>query len=167
MRLNITRGRLAAAGLLAALAAGGTASVAAATGGSSGSTPAGSGSVTVKVTRPNGTTHTRPQRLVVCSTTGGTYVLRFGRRVGAAGRHRAFGSASLMVSGYHGPGSYTGTLRVVVRGPFLRLYKTIKLPVTLTSSGGQATFSRTLPGTAHPALKGKTVSASATWTCTP
>jgi len=168
MRLNITRGRLASAGAVAAVAAGGTASIAAATSGGSGSTSSGTGTVTVKVTGPNGKTRTRPQRTVACSTTGGNYVLRFARRTNALARGRGrFAGASLTVSDYHGPGSYTGTLRVVARGPFLRLYKTIKLPVSLTSTGGQATLTRTLPGTVHPALKGKTISATANWTCTP
>jgi hypothetical protein len=163
MKLHRTRGRLAAAGLLAAVVAGGTASIAVATGGSgSGSTTGGSGTVTVTVTRPNGHTHTRPARPVTCSTAGGDYVLHFGKVAGK--RH---GSATLTVSAFHGPGSYTGTLRVRVRGPFLRLYKTVKLPVSLTSTGGHATMTRTLPGTVHPSLKGKTVSATADWTCTP
>jgi hypothetical protein len=168
MRRKITRGRLAAAGLLAAVAAGGTASIAAATSGGSGSTTTGMGTVAVKVTRPNGKTRTRPQHPVGCSTNGGNYVLRFARRANAPTRKRGRAAGTtLTVSGYHGPGSYTGTLRVVVRGPFLRLSRTIKLPVTLTSSGGQATLTRTLPGTVHPSLKGKTVSATASWTCTP
>jgi hypothetical protein len=163
MKLNSVRARLGAAGLLAAVVAGGTASIAAATGGSgSGATTAGSGTVSVTVTRPNGQTRTRPTRPVTCSTTGGDYVLRFGK---VAGRRR--GSATITVSGYHGSGSYTGKLRVSVRGPLLRLYKTVELPVTLTSTGGHATMTRTLPGTVHPALKGKTVSATADWTCTP
>ena len=161
IRFTPKRGRWAAAGVLAAVAAGGAASIAAATSGSGGS-PSGSGTVTVKVTRPDGTTRTRPRHQVACSVKGGDYMLRFER-----GRARRHNVATLAVSGYHGPGSYQGTLRVIARGPFLRLSRTIHLPVTITDSGGQATVSRTLPGKIHPTLKGKTVSATASWTCTP
>lgn len=161
MRFTSKRTRLATAGVLAAAAVAGTASIAAATGTAS-STSSGHGTVTVKVTRPDGKTKTRPAHPVACSQNGGNYVLRFARRDGRRG-----GAATLTVSGYHGPGSYTGTLRVIARGPFLRLYKTLQLPVTITDTGGQATVSRTLPGTLHPALKGKTVSATANWTCAP
>ena len=161
--LKTKGGRLAAVGLFAAVAAGGTASLAAATSGS-GSALTGTGTVMVKVTRPNGQSRTRPQRHVSCRVSGGDYVLRFVRARGVAPRR---GSASLTVGGYHGPGSYTGTLRVVVRGPFLRLSKTVQLPVTLNSNGGEATMTRTLRGKVHPALKGKTISATASWTCTP
>jgi hypothetical protein len=37
--------------------------------------------------------------------------------------------------------------------------------VTLTADGGSFTYSKTLSGKRHAALKGKTISASASWTC--
>jgi hypothetical protein len=89
-------------------------------------------------------------------------VLRAGRAL--AGRRAA---ATLTVPGYHGAGGYTGSLHVIARTPFMRLEKTVSLPVTLTDTGGSITVSRTLPGTVHPQLKGKTVSVNAVWTCTP
>jgi hypothetical protein len=40
-----------------------------------------------------------------------------------------------------------------------------KVPVTLTSDGGSFTFSKTLSGKKDSALKGKTTTVSASWTC--
>ncbi len=157
------------ASVLAVAVAGGGASIAAAAGGSSGSAgsgattagSAGTGTATVTVTRPDAKTHTRPAREVRCTLLGGAYVLR---SVGHRGRR--VGAETLTVPGYHGAGSYTGTVNVVLHGPFLQLHATREVPVTMTDSGGSVTVSRTLPGRLHPQLRGKTVSETVAWTCT-
>ena len=73
---------------------------------------------------------------------------------------------TLIVPSYHGAGSYTGTLALRARVLLTRLQRTLTVPVTLTSTGGTVTVTRTLPGTVHPKLRGKTVSATASWSCT-
>jgi len=163
MRITSRRALLATGAAVAAVAAGGAVSIASASSGSTPSTTGGNaGTLRVTVTRPDGQTRTRPARSVRCTVAGGDYVLRAGRAL--AGRRAA---ATLTVPGYHGAGSYTGSLHVIVRTLFMRFDRTVSLPVTLTDTGGSVTVSRTLPGTFHPQLKGKTVSATAVWTCTP
>lgn len=156
------------AGVLALLALGCGASIASASGGSGTSTTAsstgspGSGTVTVTLTGPNGKTHMRPARPVKCTLRNGDYILS-----GARVRDGRLGRAALTIPGYHGAGTYTGTVRVSLRGPFIRLHGELRVPVTMTDSGGSLTITRTLPGTFHPKLRGKTVSLTSAWTCTP
>jgi hypothetical protein len=159
MKLIRTHKLIAAGAAVAVLGAGGAVSIASASGGSTPGSTA-TGTLTVTVTRPNGTTHTRPARQVRCAVTNGAYVLYIG------GRHGR-GHVKLTVSSYNGAGSYTGSLTVRVHALFTSLSKTISVPVTITSSGGSATKSWTLSGKRHPSLRGKTVSATASWTCMP
>jgi len=155
------------AGVLTLAAVGCAASIASASGGSGTSSTTAStgtrgvGMVTVTVTGPYGRTRTR-SRAVSCTLHNGDYILS-----GARVRDGRFRRAALTIPGYHGAGSYTGTLRASVRGPFLRLQGELQVPVTMTDSGGDVTISRTLPGTFYPQLRGKTVSVSSAWTCTP
>jgi hypothetical protein len=162
MRLIRTHKLIAASAAVAVLGAGGAVSIASASSGSSSTANATTGSLTVTVTGPRGKTHTRPTRQVRCAITNGDYVLTIG------GRHRLRrGRATLSVPSYNGAGSYTGSLTIRVRALFTSLSKTVSVPVTMTSSGGSVTVSRTLPGKIHPSLRGKTVSATAAWTCMP
>jgi hypothetical protein len=168
MTFKPSRKLLTAGALSAVLATAGAVSIAAAssgpgsgTTGSGASASAGTGTVTLSVTGPLGKTHTGRTRPVRCSVAGGRYVLVVGaRRVARRAR------VTLVVPSYHGAGSYTGTLRLRARVLLTRLQRTLTVPVTLTSTGGTVTVTRTLPGTVHPKLRGKTISATASWSCT-
>jgi hypothetical protein len=168
MTFRPSRKLLTAGALSAVLATAGAVSIAAAssgpgntTTGSGASASTGTGTVTLSVTGPRGKTHTGRTRPVRCRVAGGRYMLVVGARR-AARRARV----TLIVPSYHGAGSYTGTLALRARVLLTRLQRTLTVPVTLTSTGGTATLTRTLPGTVHPKLRGKTVSATASWSCT-
>lgn len=122
---------------------------------------AGHGTIQLTVTRPDGSTHTRPSRPIACANVTGTYVLRVAHRVGRRGR------AVLTIPHYNGAGNYSADLRVSGHGLFRSFAESVKIPVTMTASGGSASITRTLPGIVHPSLKGKTVTVRAAWTCTP
>jgi len=168
MTFRPSRKLLTAGALSAVLATAGAVSIAAAssgpgntTTGSGASASTGTGTVTLSVTGPRGKTHTGRTRPVRCSVAGGRYTLVVGaRRVARRAR------VTLIVPSYHGAGSYTGTLALRARVLLTRLQRTLTVPVTLTSTGGTVTVTRTLPGTVHPKLRGKTVSATASWSCT-
>jgi hypothetical protein len=168
MTFRPSRKLLTAGALSAVLATAGAVSIAAAssgpgntTAGSGASASTGTGTVTLSVTGLRGKTHTGRTRPVRCSLAGGRYTLVVGARR-AARRARV----TLIVPSYHGAGSYTGTLALRARVLLTRLQRTLSVPVTLTSTGGTVTITRTLPGTVHPKLRGKTVSATASWSCT-
>ncbi len=158
--MRIRYKRTTAVTATALLLGGGGAAALASTGGTTAprSSGADTGAVQLTVTAPSGQTVTRPARAVSCKVKDGTYVLR-----GGAG-HRA--GARLTVASYTGPGSYTATLRLVARTLLGRMSKTVQVPVTLTSTGGTATVTRTLSGKRDAALKGKTMTVTANWTCT-
>jgi hypothetical protein len=165
MKFTRSRKWLAVGTLTTALAAGGAVSIATASSGSSsatGNAATGTGTIALKVTGPKGHTHTGRTRSVRCTVKNGQYVLGIGGRR-RAGRSRV----TLIVPSYHGAGGYTGQLKLRARVLVAQLQRTLSVPVTLTSDGGSMTVTRTLTGRVHPQLNGKTVSASASWTCTP
>ncbi|WP_249010331.1 hypothetical protein [Conexibacter sp. DBS9H8] len=120
----------------------------------------GHGTGTVTFTGPGGKSHTRTGA-VSCRVANGHYMLTSVRKL-AHGRR----ILRVIVPGYTGAGSYHGTVVMMrrhanaFRGRDLR-----HVPVTLTTTGGSFSYSKTLNGTHHHALKGKTVSARASWTC--
>jgi hypothetical protein len=124
-------------------------------------TAAAPGTATVTLTTPSKTV-TLPAAKVTCGVAGEVYGLytgidRRGRRV----------AVSVKIPQYTGAGSYTGSVRVLARGLYGRYAHTFQVPMTLTGTGGSATVSRTLTGNVDPAIAGKTVEMSASWTCTP
>jgi hypothetical protein len=123
---------------------------------------AAKGTIDVTITRPSGQTVKRPSHQLTCAVINGNYVLR-----GSGHRNGRQGAAVLTVPHYTGAGSYSATLRVAARGPFRSFARTVTIPVTMTDKGGSASVTRTLPGIVHPSLKGKTVTVSAAWSCTP
>jgi hypothetical protein len=114
----------------------------------------GTGSFTV--TGPKGKTRTRNDVKLSCRVVKGRYVVSSGGK-----RHRL----RLIVKDYKGAGSYTATALVTRHTSSGTSRHHYKVPVTLTATGGSATYSRTLSGKRDAALKGKTISASASWTC--
>jgi hypothetical protein len=126
-------------------------------------TSAGGGSVQVTLTSPRA--HQGPARAanITCTQSGGVYVVTFGRtaRDGAAVIRGA-----LTIPGYSGPGSYTGRLTVGATGLRGTAGATLKaVHVSITDTGGEAAFSRTLTGARHPRLAGKVVAGTVDWTC--
>jgi len=159
--MSITR-KPAVIATCAALAAagGGAATIASSAGASTVGSGAASGTGTIVVTGPAGKTHTRTGA-VTCKAVGGRYVVRAVSR-----RAHVRRVLRLIVRRYTGPGSYTGIAVLVHRhgGAFRgRVLKSV--PVTITSTGGSFSYSRTLSGRRHPALKGKTIGVKASWTC--
>lgn len=153
------------AACLALAAGGGGAALLATTAGASTvtttstSTSTGTGTATVSVTGPAGKTHTRTLA-VSCTTAKGRYVVR---SVTKHGRRSL--RLRLAVRDYSGAGSYTGTAMITRRSAngFSRHH--FKVPVTLTSTGGSVSVTKTLSGKRNPANAGKTISATAHWTC--
>jgi hypothetical protein len=156
-----------AAALALAAAGGGTAvlatsagasPVAPATSASHASGQTGTGSVTI--TGPKGKTHTRTVP-VSCKVVKGRYEMLAGKP------HAKKGSdLRLTVKDYTGAGNATASVLIIrhSHGDFSG-HRYAKVPVTLTSDGGSFTYSKTLSGKKDSALKGKTISVSASWTC--
>jgi hypothetical protein len=142
-----------------------TAALLAVTGVTSGSvlaaTPTG-GSVKVTLTSPRAYQGpTRPAN-ITCTRSGGVYVAHFGRTTTGG----TVITGALTIRGYAGPGSYTGRLAVGARGPEGAAGATLKaVHVSITDTGGEATFSRTLTGVRAPRLAGKVVAGTVDWTC--
>ncbi len=118
------------------------------------------GTGTVSITGPKGKTHTRTVP-ITCTVVAGRYVVLAGKQPTRKGT-----SLRLGVKDYTGAGSYSGTV-LIIRHSHVSFsgHRYTKVPVTLTTTGGSFTYSKTLSGKRHPALKGKTVSVAASWTC--
>ena len=118
------------------------------------------GSGTITLVGPQGKSHTR-SGAVSCRVAHGRYVVRtVGGRPGRGMRLR------LVVGRYAGPGTYTGRVRITqTRGARFHGRILRDVPVTITSTGGSFKYSKTLSGKHNQALAGKTVSVSASWTC--
>jgi hypothetical protein len=163
--MSFSRRPAAIAACLALAAGGGGAAVLASSAGASTVTAAShagasTGSGTVSITGPKGKTHTRTVP-VTCKVVNGRYVVLAGKK------HAKRGSdLRLAVKDYTGAGSYSASVLVTrhAAGSFSG-HRYAKVPVTLTSTGGSFTYSKTLSGKKHSALKGKTISVSASWTC--
>jgi hypothetical protein len=151
----MSRTRRAAALACLSLIAGPTGIALAAGTAGAATTPHAKGTVTQSVTGPAGKTHTS-KHAITCREHNGRYTVteRTKRRV-----------ATLTVAKDHGAGSYTGRVSVWSYGKKGLHHRSLTVPVTLTSTGGSATYSQTLSGKRHPPLTGKKVSASANWTC--
>jgi hypothetical protein len=74
---------------------------------------------------------------------------------------------TLSVPGYTGAGSYTGIGRIAYAGIWERFSKTVRVPVTMTATGGDVSFARTLPGVIYPWLRGEHVTVDVNWSCMP
>ncbi len=153
------------AACLALAAGGGGAAVLAASAGASTVTTAhrvaaDAGTGTVSITGAKGKTHTTTVP-VSCKVLKGRYVVVAGKSHGRRGS-----AVRLSVKDYTGAGSYTGSVVVTHHNHAgFSGHRYAKVPVTLTSDGGSFTYSKTLSGKRDPALKGKTISVSASWTC--
>jgi hypothetical protein len=126
-------------------------------------TSASGGSVKVALTSPRAYEGPTRAANITCTQTGGVYVVKFGRtaRGGAA-----VISGALTITDYSGPGSYTGRLTVGATGPLGTAGATLKaVHVSITDTGGETAFSRTLTGARHPRLTGKVVAGTVDWTC--
>ncbi|MGC9221054.1 MAG: hypothetical protein ACP5H2_06840 [Solirubrobacteraceae bacterium] len=151
-----------ALGAAAALAVG-VAPVALLVSSASASTPRSAhanGNGTITLVGPNSKSHTKAGA-VSCRVVNGRYVMRtVGGRPGQGMRIR------LVIGNYTGAGAYTGRVRVTqVHGARFHGRILRGVPVTVTSSGGSVQYSKTLSGKHNQALAGKTVSVSASWTC--
>ncbi len=155
----------AIAACLALVAGGGSAAVLTASAGASTVAPAAktaphTGTASISITGVKGTTHTSTVP-VSCKVVKGRYVMLAGKRRGHTGT-----SLRLGVKDYKGAGSYTASVLVTHhKHASFSGHRDAKVPVTLTSDGGSFTFSKTLSGKKDSALKGKTTSVSASWTC--
>jgi hypothetical protein len=160
----ITRTPALIAASCLAIAGGGTgaALLASSAQASSSGAPAGqTGTATVSVTGPAGKTRTRTVP-VSCMVTDGSYVVKTSRQHGKRSR-----TETLTVPDYTGAGSYTATVVIARHTAHSFSERNLKVPATLTSDGGSVSYSKTLTGKHHSKLKGKTISAKATWTCSP
>jgi hypothetical protein len=123
-------------------------------------TPAGS--VQVSLTSPRSFTGQQHAANITCAPVGNGYVVRFGRTA----KGGAVISGALTIPVYSGPGSYTGRLVVGATGPAGTRGGTLRaVHVSITATGGAASFSRTLSGARHPRLAGKVVAGTVDWTC--
>jgi hypothetical protein len=153
------------AGLLALATGAGGATLLATSAGASPVAPARAvaartGTGTVSLTGPKGKTATRTVP-VSCRVSTGHYVVLAGRPGARRGA-----DLRLSVKDYTGAGRYTAALQVTRHaGARFGGHRYGKVPVTLTADGGSFTYSRTLSGKRDSALKGKTVSVSASWSC--
>lgn len=162
--MSLSRKRALGAALAAAV---GVAPVALLVSSASASTPRSvhthahaNGSGTITLVGPQGKSHTR-SGAVSCRVVHGRYVVRtVGGRAGRGMRAR------LVIGRYAGPGTYTGRVRITqTRGARFHGRILRDVPVTVTSTGGSFKYSKTLSGKHNAALAGKTVSVSASWTC--
>jgi hypothetical protein len=163
--MSFSRRPAAIAACLALAAGGGGTAVLASTAGASTITTASqvaghTGTGSVSITGPKGKTHTRTVP-VTCKVVKGRYVVEAGKQHARAGS-----DLRLTVKDYTGAGSYSASVLIVhhKHGSFSG-HRYAKVPVTLTSTGGSFTYSKTLSGKKDSALKGKTVRVSASWTC--
>jgi hypothetical protein len=126
-------------------------------------TSASGGSVKVTLTSPRAYEGPARAANITCTQTRGVYVVRFAR---TARRGAAVVTGALTIADYSGPGSYTGRLTVGRTSPRGSAQATPKVvPVSITDTGGEAAFSRTLTGARHPRLTGKVVTGTVDWTC--
>jgi hypothetical protein len=160
--MSITRRPALIAACVALLAGGGGAAALAATAGAStAGTGSPTGTATVSVTGPAGKTHTRTPK-VSCAVSGELYTVTSHKQ---GKRDRRSETTTLTVADYSGPGSYDATVVITRRTPSSFRERHFTIPVMLTSDGGSVSYSKTFSGKRHKALAGKTVSASANWTC--
>jgi hypothetical protein len=123
--------------------------------------PHANGTGTMTLVGAAGKSHTR-SGAVSCRVVNGRYVVRM-----LAGRRRHGMRVRLVIGKYTGAGSYTGRVRVThMRGARFRGRVLRDVPVTVTSTGGSFKYAKTLSGKHNPALAGKTVSVTGSWTCT-
>jgi hypothetical protein len=120
------------------------------------------GSVKVALTSPRSYQGpTRPAN-ITCAQSGTVYVVHFGRTTSG----NTVITGALTIRGFSGPGSYTGRLAVGARGPAGTAGATVKAAhVSITDTGGEATFSRTLTGVRAPRVAGKVIAGTVDWTC--
>ena len=149
------------AAVLILAAGGGPAALSATSASASTGTPAkarGSGSLTLA--GPGG--HSRTRRgAASCRIVRGHYLATI---TSPRARHRMV--ARLVVAKYSGPGSYTASARLVrFHGRGFRGHVLRDVPVTITTTGGSMRYTKALGGKRGRARTGKTMSASATWTC--
>jgi hypothetical protein len=142
----------------AGLAAGTAAAAAPATSAS------GTGTVTAALTAPRTIQGTKSVPMT-CSSTTKSYKVSIGKVV----ENGSAVTASATIPGYHGPGTYQATVSMKITtssGAVVAAGSVPYVPVTITSTGGTFSFSKTGNGT-YPKLAGKTVSGSLSWTCPP
>ncbi|HET9074189.1 MAG TPA: hypothetical protein VFN48_06385 [Solirubrobacteraceae bacterium] len=159
--------------------------------GAGGPSAAHTGTATISRTGAKGVTHTRSLK-VRCYVHRGHLIVGAGalpmRRPGdrgAMGRHRPGGSMGRHQPGGHSgkwahhngravrlivngtkPGTHAARLFILRRTPTLTSLRHLRGSATLTAQGGTFTWSKTLSGKKHPALKGHTVKVTENWTCT-
>lgn len=123
----------------------------------------GTGSVTASFTSPVTFSGTASPKMT-CSTNAKahTYTVVIDK-VGVDGGKVA-GSAT--IRNYSGPGDYTATVVLAASKGKTAVAGSVKnVPVTVTSTGGTFSFSKTASGTYVPKLQGKVVTGTIAWTC--
>jgi hypothetical protein len=120
------------------------------------------GSVTANLTSPVAISGTTAAPGLSCTVrpTAKTYNLRITKTT--VDGYTITGNGT--ITGYAGPGAYTATMSVTVTGNGKNLAGGgKKVPVTITETGGSATFSKSTAGTSR--TSSKTVAGNITWTC--
>lgn len=99
---------------------------------------------------------------VTCTTKGSTYTVKTSRT--SVDGHQLTGN--VVVRNYTGPGTYTATVSLSVKGPKVNAAGAVKgVQVTIGDTGGSWSFTKTASGTTYPKLQGKTVSGTLSYAC--
>lgn len=99
---------------------------------------------------------------VTCTTKGTTYTVKTSRT--SVNGHQITGN--VVVRNYTGPGTYTATVSLSVKGPKVNAAGAVKgVQVTIGDDGGSWSFTKTASGTTYPKLQGKTVSGTLSYVC--
>jgi hypothetical protein len=122
------------------------------------------GTVSVSLTSPTVVSGTATASNLTCATgtKAKTYSVQFG--TSTVEGYAVTGNASIV--GYKGPGNYNAVLTFTAKGPSQTLGGGGRsVPVTITATGGSASFTKTATGKKVAKAAGKTASGSISWTC--
>jgi hypothetical protein len=121
------------------------------------------GSITASLSAPRAVTGTAAAPGLTCTVrpTAKTYNLKIARTT--VDGYVISGNATIV--GYAGPGSYNATLSFTAVGPTSIAGGGKSVPVTITETGGSASFTKTASGAKVPKKAGTTAVGSIAWTC--
>jgi hypothetical protein len=125
-------------------------------------TSAAPGTVSAHLTIGNASIDGSRASNVTCTVKGSTYTVKTSR-VTVDGYQV---TGHVVIRNYTGPGTYTASVSLSVKGSNVTAAGLVKgVQVTVDSSGGTWSFTRTGTGATYPKLQGKTISGSLSYGC--
>ena len=125
-------------------------------------TSTSTGSVSANLTVGSVTINGTRSANVSCVQKGSTYTVTTNRT--SVNGYQIVGH--VVVRNYTGPGTYTATVSLSVKGPKVTAAGAVKgVQVTIGDTGGSWSFARTATGNTYPKLQGKTVSGTLSYGC--